>query len=123
MALIALVAVLLVAMGRDVAPEQVRALGFVMLAGLNLVLIFVNRTFGLSMLAAFVRPNRALSMAIGIVALVLTTILVWPTARGFFALGPLRGDDLALCAGGLALCLAALLLMHRAWGARLGSSA
>jgi Ca2+-transporting ATPase len=122
-ALVALIAVLLVAMERGMPPEDVRALGFVMLAGLNLALIFVNRTFGASLLSAFVQPNRALTLAIGIVALVLALVLGWPTARAFFALGPLHGDDLALCGAGLALCLIALLLVHRAWGARLGSSA
>ena len=100
-------------------PEDMRTLGFVMLAGINLALIFVNRTLTVSLTAAFTRPNRALSVGLGIVAALLVPILGWPAARSFFALGPLHVDDLALCAAALVLTLLALQLARLGWRERL----
>lgn len=119
LALIAVVTLLAVATRRGMPPEDLRTLGFVMLVGINLALIFVNRTLTRSLTAAFTRPNRALSMGLGIVAALLVPILGWPAARAFFALGPLHADDLTLCAAALMLTMLALQLARLGWRERL----
>ena len=118
-ALGAVTALLLLAFRQGMAPDEMRALGFVMLVGLNLVLIFVNRTFTASLFWAFVRPNRLLTAGLGIVAVLLTLIFGWPPARAFFELGPLHVDDLAACATALALTLLVLQLARGGWRGRL----
>jgi Ca2+-transporting ATPase len=117
----ALVVTLVVAQRRGMVPEEIRALGFVMLVGLNLALIFVNRTLSASLVSAFVRANRALSVGLGIVAVVLALIFGWPGARAFFGLGPLHPDDLVLCAAGVVAALLMLQLARLGWRRRLES--
>jgi Ca2+-transporting ATPase len=90
-----------------------------MLVGLNVMLIFVNRTFAASLLSSFARPNRLLSVGLGIVAALLALILGWPAARAFFALGSLHADDLAACAAGFAIALGLLQIARRGWRRRL----
>jgi len=111
--------VLVFAIRRGMAPDQVRALGFLMLIGLNVALIFVNRTLSVSLTTAFFRPNRALSLGLGIVALLLAFIFGWPGARAFLTLGPLNRIDLAWCAAGLALTLLTLQGARLLWRGRL----
>jgi Ca2+-transporting ATPase len=118
-ALGAVTALLVLAFGRGMPPDEMRALAFVMLVGLNLVLIFVNRTFAASLVRAFLRPNRSLSAGLGIVAVLLALIFGWPVARAFFELGPLHTDDLAACAAALALTLLVLQLARGGWRGRL----
>jgi Ca2+-transporting ATPase len=120
-ALVAVTALLVAALERGMPPDEVRALSFVMLVGLNIMLIFVNRTFSKSLASAFARSNRALSVGLAIVAAVLALIFGWPAARGFFALGPLHGDDLAVCAVGLVIALLMLQLARFGWRRRLES--
>jgi Ca2+-transporting ATPase len=114
-ALGAVTALLVAALERGMAPDEVRALCFVMLVGLNIMLIFVNRTFSTSLVSAFARSNRALSLGLAIVAGVLALIFGWPAARAFFDLGPLHGDDLAVCAVGLVIALLILQLARLGW--------
>jgi Ca2+-transporting ATPase len=111
--------VLLMSLRRGMPHDELRALSFVMLVGLNLVLIFVNRTFSTSLASAFIRPNRLLSVGLGMVAVVLTVILGWPVARGFFDLGPLHVDGLAPCAMAGVLALLILQVARFGWRRRL----
>ena len=120
-ALGAVTALLVAALERGMAPDEVRALSFVMLVGLNIMLIFVNRTFSTSLASAFARSNRALSLGLAIVAAVLALIFGWPAARAFFGLGPLHGDDLAVCAAGLVFALLILQLARLGWRRRIES--
>ena len=114
------VALVLVTSSRaGMPPDELRALSFVMLVGLNLVLIFVNRTFSTSLATAFFRPNRLLSAGLGIVAAILAVILGWPRARGFFALGPLHVDDLVFCALAGVFALVVLQVARLGWRRRL----
>jgi Ca2+-transporting ATPase len=114
-----IVAMLMWALARGMVEEEARALCFVMLVGLNVMLIFVNRTFAASLLSSFARPNRLLSVGLGIVAALLALILGWPVARAFFALGPLHAEDLAACAAGFAIALGLLQIARRGWRRRL----
>jgi Ca2+-transporting ATPase len=120
--LIALGAVLTVvamAFHRGLPPQEIRALGFVMLVGLNLTLIFVNRTFSASLVQAFVRPNRALGIGLAVVMVLLSAVFGWRAARGFFELGPLSADDFTTCAVGLLIALLLLQVARFGWRGRL----
>jgi Ca2+-transporting ATPase len=118
-ALGAVALLLLLALRRGMAQDEIRALSFVLLVGLNLVLIFVNRTFSTSLATAFAKPNRALSIGLGVVVVVLALILGIPEAREFFDLGPLHADDLAVCAAGLVMALLVMQLLRLGWRRRL----
>jgi len=103
----------------DLPEQDVRALAFVSLVGLNIALIFVNRTFTSSLRTAFGRPNKVLWWGLGAAAGVLTLIMSWPGARRFFGLGVLHADDLAVCLAATIASLLALELAKRAWRSRL----
>jgi P-type Ca2+ transporter type 2C len=117
--LAAIMTVLVVARRRGLEATELRALAFVMLVCVNLVLIFVNRTFAMSLAVAFGRPNRALSAGIGIAAVLLGLMFSWPGARGFFGLGALRVADLGLCLAAVAIALLALQVARLVWAQRL----
>jgi Ca2+-transporting ATPase len=104
---------------RGLPPQEIRALGFVMLVGLNLTLIFVNRTFSASLVQAFVRPNRALGIGLAVVMVLLSAVFGWRAARGFFELGPLSADDFTTCAVGLLIALLLLQVARFGWRGRL----
>ena len=56
-------------------------------------LIFVNRSFGTSLAAAFRRPNPMLLFVLAAVVTTLALTLLWPVARDLFRFGPLHWDD------------------------------
>jgi Ca2+-transporting ATPase len=118
-ALAAVMLLLNVVERRGMPEDEVRALAFVMLVGVNIALIFVNRTLSRTLLASFARSNRALSVGLAIVAALLAIVFGWPGARAFFALGPVHGGDLALCAVILVCMLLVLQLTRLAWRERL----
>jgi len=84
--------------------NEVRAITFFTLV-LNFVgLIFVNRSFSTSLVAAFTRPNGALLKVLIAVAAMLSTTLLWPAATELLRFGPLHLDDLLVSfAAGLGL--------------------
>jgi Ca2+-transporting ATPase len=103
------------------SPDFVRTEVFLALVGVNLALVFVNRTFSASLRAALGRPNRMLWLGLGIAVAVLATILALPGARGFFGLD---GVGLAGLGVGFAAWAATLLMLQlakRLWGAALES--
>jgi Ca2+-transporting ATPase len=91
--------------------NQARALVFVTLVGVNLALIFANRTFSASIFAALVRPNTTLWWGLGFVACAMTLIFSWTELRNFFDLEALRASDIAYSLGAAGLLLAALELL------------
>jgi P-type Ca2+ transporter type 2C len=115
-----LVAAIYVVALRNGLPEaEVRALTFVSLVFTNAGLIFANRSFSASLLAALRRPNAALWWAIGTTAMLMGLVLAWPPARTLFHFGPLHIDDLAICGGAGLLTLLALDLFKPIWRRRL----
>jgi Ca2+-transporting ATPase len=104
-----LVAVIfVVATGRGMPEAEVRALAFFSLVVAIVSLIFVNRSFGASLVKALLRPNRALLLVLLAVVTMLSLTLVWPFARGLFRFGPLHFDDLAVTFGAGAVLLVLL---------------
>jgi Ca2+-transporting ATPase len=97
LALLGVGAVYVIALRAEMPADEARALAFVALIGANIALILASRTFGGSMLASLTRPNASLVWGFALVAAALAIVLGWPTARGFFGLGPLHVDDLLVC--------------------------
>ncbi|CCG41146.1 cation-translocating P-type ATPase [Magnetospirillum molischianum] len=95
-----------VALDRGMPEAEVRALTFFSLVLSSVSLIFVNRSFGASLVTALGRPNRALVLVLLAVTVMLGLTLLWPFASTLFRFGPLHPHDLAVTAGaGLALLL------------------
>lgn len=104
-------------------PEtELRALTFFALVLSFVCLIFVNRSFSTSILAALRRPNPMLLVVLIIVAGVLGLSLAWPWLRELFKFGPLHGDDLALTALAALLVLIVLELIKPLWRSGLGGA-
>lgn len=117
-----LVAVIfVVALRRGMPEDEVRALAFFTLILTIISLIFVNRSFGASLLAALRRPNPALAVVLLAVAAMLSLTLLWPFASRLFHFGPLHPDDLALTIGAGILVLICLDALKPFWRKRLRS--
>jgi Ca2+-transporting ATPase len=117
LALVAGVVATAVVAGR---PEAwVRSSAFLALVGVNIGLIFVNRTFSSSLREAFGRRNIVLWWGLGIATAVLTVVFASAPVRGFFGLGRLATREW-LWSAALALMLVVLLeLAKRPWRRRL----
>jgi Ca2+-transporting ATPase len=103
-------------------PEaEVRALAFFSLVLTIVSLIFVNRSFSTSLVAALRRPNPTLALVLLAVATMLGLTLLWPFASGLFRFGPLHMDDLALTFGAGAFVLIVLEVLKPLWRERLQS--
>lgn len=90
------VAVLLEAARRGMPEDEIRALVFLILVGINVTLIFVNRTFSASLRSAIARPNLWLWGGLAAAGFALAAVFLSPQVRSFFDLGPVHGDDLAI---------------------------
>lgn len=97
LALIMVAGVFAYALQQSLPHSEVRSLTFFALVGVNIALIFANRSYGASWQAALCGMNGSLRWGLAIVLTVTTVILAWPTARAFLQLGPLHLDDLSIC--------------------------
>jgi Ca2+-transporting ATPase len=105
-AFVAVVAILLWGAERRMSEEELRALTFFSLVVVIIALIFVNRSFRASPLAALGRPQPALLIVLAAVAGILAGVNLWPAAQDVFGFDPLHRDDLLVTAGaGLAVLL------------------
>ena len=75
---------------------QTRALGFTSLILCIVALIFVDRAVTPSILTAILRPNRALTVVLTIVAVTLSVAVFWAPAQTVFGFAPLPSPWLAL---------------------------
>jgi len=108
-------AIFVVAFHLDMPEDETRALSFFSLVFAIVSLIFVNRTFSASPIAAFRRPNQALAWVLFAVAGVLALTLLWPPASRLFHFGPLHPGDLALTGGGALVVLVTLEALKPMW--------
>jgi magnesium-transporting ATPase (P-type) len=113
--------IFIVAFRRGMPEEEVRALAFFTLVLTIVSLIFVNRSFGASLVTGLRRPNPALALVLVAVTTTLGLTLLWPFASGLFRFGPLHLDDLALTLGAGVLVLVFLELLKPLWRERLRS--
>jgi Ca2+-transporting ATPase len=112
------VTIVIVAVSRDMLEDEMRALAFFSLVLTIVALIFVNRSFGASIITALRRPNPALIWVLFSVTAMLSLTLLWPFASNLFRFGPLHMNDLAvtLAAGVLVLVFLEFLKPHlREW--------
>jgi len=104
---------------RGMPDPELRALAFFSLVMTIVSLIFINRSFSASLLAAIRRPNPALAWVLLFVVLMLGVSLLWPLASGLFRFGPLHWDDLAVTLAAGALVLVVLEWLKPIWHDRL----
>lgn len=121
-AFVLVAAIFIVAFGRGMPEDEVRALAFFSLVLTIVSLIFVNRSFSASLVTAFRRPNPALAWVMLGVATMLSLTLLWPFASGLFRFGPLHWDDLALTLGASVVVLVFLEVLKPLWRDRLQAS-
>ena len=100
---------------RGMPENEVRALTFFSLVAAIVALIFVNRRFSASIMAAWRRRNRALKVVLLGVAAILTLTLAWPAAAQLFRFGPLHAGDLALALGAGMVVLLTLEFLKSRW--------
>lgn len=98
----------LVTLGAGYPADDVRAMTFVALILVIVVLIMVNRSFGTSLLAAASRPNPTLIGVLAVILPLLGVVLFWPPVRVLFGFGLLHADDLGLAIAASALVMAGL---------------
>lgn len=96
---------------KGMPEDELRALTFFTLVIVIIALIFANRSFKASLVAAIGRPKPALVLVLAIVTGILAGINLLPVAQELFRFGPLHADDLAMTAGtGLGVLLVLELL-------------
>lgn len=105
-AFVAVAVILFWGAARQMPEDELRALTFFTLVIVIISLIFVNRSFKASPMAAFGRPKPVLLFVLVAVAGILATANLLPAAQDIFRFGPLHADDLILTGGaGLAVLL------------------
>jgi Ca2+-transporting ATPase len=119
---LALVAfVFIMALNQGMPDSEVRAITFFSLVLAIIGLIFVNRSFGSSIVTALSRPNPALRWVLPSVAVMLSVTLLWPFASSLFRFGPLHWNDLAVTLAVGAVLLVALEAAKSLLRGRIGS--
>lgn len=111
-------AIYFIALRSGLSEPEVRSLTFVSLVFTNVGLIFANRSFSASLIAALRRPNAALWRVLAVILALMSIVLLWLPARNLFQFGPLHFDDVAICLGTGLLTLIALDLLKPLWRAR-----
>ena len=100
--------------------DQVRALTFHSLVLCVVALIFVDRSISSSIITAIIRPNRALVVALPVVAALLAVTIFWAPARDLFGFGALEAQWLVVPLGAGLGVLVILELLKPVWRAASG---
>jgi Ca2+-transporting ATPase len=103
-----------------VSEDQTRALSFSALVLGIVALIFVDRATSSSLVGAFLRPNRALAVVLGIVMATLAVALFWPQAQGIFGFAAVPARWLALPVGAAFAVLILLEVVKPLWRRAVG---
>ncbi len=90
------------------ADNAVRAVAFLALVAVVFALIFVNRSYGASVLRALFNPNRALAAVAAFVAMVMTLTMTVAPVRDLFKFDTLAPMEIAVAASAGAFVLALL---------------
>jgi Ca2+-transporting ATPase len=100
--------------GQGLAPAQVRLSAFLALISVNLALLFANRRRAVSLRSVLGRDNPSLWWGLAVTAAVLTVVIAWPVARGFFGIAVAGAGEVAVSLGA-GLVLLALLQLGKRW--------
>ena len=119
LAFVLVAAIFIVGLERGMPEAEVRALTFFSLVLAIVSLIFVNRSFGTSIVKAIRRPNAMLAWVLLAVSALLGLTLLWPTARELFRFGPLGLIDLAVAFTAGAMVLVLMVMMKSFWRKRI----
>jgi Ca2+-transporting ATPase len=124
-AMLAVVVALLLARSWNLGEPETRALAFTTLVGGNLALVWSNRSWSRSLLAALREPNRAMAVIVAVALGALALALYLPPLARLFHFGRLGGREFAIAGAGSVFCLlcAELLKILRPKSARAPSSA
>lgn len=101
-----LLAIFGVALYRGQGEADARALTFTSLVMANVGLIVTNRSWSGTLGAILRTPNAAMWWVAGSAFVFLGLVLYVPILRGLFHFSTLHPDDIALCCGSVALCMA-----------------
>lgn len=112
--------VYLLAVRNGMPENEVRAITFFAVVTAIVGLIFINRSFSASLIAAFRPSNPALGVVLFFVAGILALSLTWPFAQNLFHFGPLHTDDLTLALGAGIAVLVLLEIAKPLWRFNLG---
>jgi Ca2+-transporting ATPase len=116
-ALLVTTAVLFLGRSLHLPEPDLRSLAFTTLVGVNVALIFVNRSFDGSLISELSRKNRSLWVLLTGIAVVLGLAVFSEGGRELFHFGPMHLDDLSISAAlGLGM-LGALNIIKRKWRA------
>ncbi len=115
-AFIAVAAIFLLALYEQRSEDEARSLAFLMLVLVNMVLVFVNRSFASSTREELTRPNRTLWVVIAVDAALLAALFTIPGLRGLFTFAPLHGRDIAVALALVASLFVGLTLVKRSFG-------
>ena len=118
LAFVLVAAIFIVALERGMPEAEVRALTFFSLILAIVSLIFVNRSFGTSIVKAIRRPNAMLVWVLLAVSALLGLTLLWPAARELFRFGPLGLIDLALAFATGTMVLVLMIMLKSFWHKR-----
>jgi P-type Ca2+ transporter type 2C len=126
LAILAVCGVFLYATLHDLPAASVRSMSFLTLVCANYALIFANRSFSASPLAALTRPNPALWISVMAAAGALLAIFRVPALTRFLHLSRLQAHQVLLCIAAAMALLGTLemvkLLVRRAQGSRQASA-
>jgi Ca2+-transporting ATPase len=111
--------IFVVASGRGMPVDEVRALTFFSLVLSVFSLILVNRSFSTSLITAIRRPNSMLAWILIAVATILALSLLVPAVRTLFRFGPLHWDDLSLTFSAAVAVIIVLEFAKNTWRDRL----
>jgi Ca2+-transporting ATPase len=111
LAILAVAAVFLYATRRGLPAGVVRSMGFLTLVCANYALIFANRSFSVSPLSGFARPNPSLWISLAATAGALIAILSLRPLRTFLHLAALQRQEVLLCLAAAVVLLGALYLV------------
>lgn len=119
LALLFVTGVFAYALRSAMSEDEVRALTFLALIGINIALILVNRSYSASPRALVSLRNGSIWWVLGIVGALVLLMIGSPAVRAFLHIGPLHVDDLAICLVVVVALVIALQAAKLAWGARL----
>ena len=118
-AFLALAALYALSLRNGLPEADARALTFVSLVLVDLGLVLVNRSFGVSLRDLAGQRNRSLLWIAAATVLLLAAICALPLGRELFRFGPLHADDIALVVLVVGSLVAALEALKRFWRAQL----